>query len=146
MTKPHRGRRAEYRVFHAITTRWKDNDIYGHVNNVEYTSYFDTAANHFLITNGVLDIVRSATIGIVVETGCRYHESVAFPDRLEVGLRVAKIGRSSVRYELAVFREGAELAAAEGHFVHVYVDRASMRPVSIPDAVRELLATVEVSA
>lgn len=131
--------RADFVHFHALETRWMDNDVYGHVNNVTYYSYFDTAVNHYLIAQGALDIARAEVIGLVVETQCRYFSPVAFPETIEVGLRVAKIGTSSVRYELGIFRKGEDVAAAQGHFVHVYVDRASNRPVALPDVYRRAL-------
>ncbi|MGF6272378.1 acyl-CoA thioester hydrolase [Massilia sp. UYP11] len=131
--------RADFFHFHAIETRWMDNDAYGHVNNVTYYSYFDTAVNHYLIAQGALDIARADVIGLVVETQCRYFSPVAFPGTIEVGLRVGKIGTSSVRYELAIFRKSDDVAAAQGHFVHVYVDRASNRPVALPDVYRRAL-------
>lgn len=123
----------------ALDTRWMDNDAYGHVNNVIYYSYFDTAVNQLLIEGGVLDVLGSETIGLVVDTGCSYFRSIAFPDKLDVGLRVARIGNTSVRYELAIFRAGDEPACAAGHFIHVYVNRRTGRPVSVPDNVRALL-------
>jgi acyl-CoA thioester hydrolase len=135
-----RGRRADYRRFSPLQTRWADNDVYGHVNNVAYYGYFDTIVNEFLIAGGALDIHAGETIGLVVETGCRYHAPLAFPDRLEGALRVAHIGNSSVRYEIAIFHEGADDAAAEGHFVHVYVDRATRRPTPLSDGLRATLA------
>ena len=122
-----------------IQTRWSDNDVYGHVNNVTYYSYFDTAVNGWLIDHGGLDIHIGAVVGYVVETSCSYFSPVAFPDRLHVGIRVAKLGRSSVRYELAVYRNDDELPVAAGHFVHVYVDRATGRSAPIPDATRVAL-------
>lgn len=122
-----------------------DNDAYGHVNNVVYYSWFDTAVNQFLITNGVLDIERSPVIGLVIETQCNYFASVAFPERVEAGIRVTKLGNSSVRYEVGIFREDEETAAAQGHFVHVYVDRETRRPSAIPEAMRRLLQTIEVT-
>src|SRR5277367_5784491 len=132
--------RAAYAAHRAITTRWMDNDVYGHVNNVVYYSFFDTAVNHFLIAQGVLDIQLSPVIGLVVETQCRYFSSIAFPDRVEAGLRVAHLGRSSVRYEIGLFRNDDALAAAQGHFVHVYVDRATNKPVAaLPDPLRAAL-------
>lgn len=126
--------------FHAIATRWMDNDAYGHVNNVNYYSYFDTAVNQYLIAQGALDIGKSAVIGLVVETQCRYFSPVAFPDMIHVGVRVAHLGNSSVRYELGIFRNEEEVAAAQGHFVHVYVDRATNRPVALPQLLRSALA------
>ncbi|KAF1042325.1 MAG: hypothetical protein GAK35_02803 [Herbaspirillum frisingense] len=143
--KPVAGHRAGFRHFHPIRTRWMDNDVYGHVNNVVYYSWFDTAVNHYLVTSGVLDIERSTVIGLVIETHCNYFASVAFPDQLEVGVRVAHVGRSSVRYEIGIFKVGDETASAQGHFVHVYVDRASRRPVEIAAAMREALAKIAVA-
>ncbi|KPA92285.1 MULTISPECIES: acyl-CoA thioesterase [Pseudomonas] len=129
--------RGDYRHFQPILTRWHDNDVYGHVNNVTYYSFFDTAVNTFLIERGGLDIHDGAVVGFVVSSACDYFSSVAFPERLEVGLRVGKLGNSSVQYELAVFKAGEEDACAAGRFVHVFVDRASNRPVSLPDGLRE---------
>ncbi|GIZ50619.1 thioesterase [Noviherbaspirillum aridicola] len=122
-----------------------DNDAYGHVNNVVYYSWFDTAVNQFLILNGVLDIERSPVIGLVIETQCNYFASVAFPERVVAGVRVTKLGTSSVRYEVGIFREDEETAAAQGHFVHVYVDRATRRPTPLPEPMRKLLETIEVT-
>ena len=122
-------RRAAYPYFARITTRWMDNDAYAHVNNVVYYSFFDTAVNELLIKSGVLDVRRSPIIGFVVETQCRFFKPIAFPDRIDAGVRVARIGTSSVRYEIGIFRNDDETAAAQGYFVHVYVDRASNRPV-----------------
>lgn len=136
--------RSDYQHFHDITTRWMDNDVYGHVNNVIYYSWFDTVVNHFLVANKVLDIEHSPVIGLVIETQCNYFASVAFPDRITAGVRVAKLGNSSVRYEVAIFREDEINAAAQGHFVHVYVDRVTRRPTAIPEAMRRLLQTIEI--
>ena len=130
----------------AITTRWMDNDAYRHVNNVVYYSFFDTAVNQMLIEAGVLDIASSPAIGLVVETGCRYFAPVAFPDTIDAGVRVTKLGRSSVRYEVGLFRNDDTTAAAAGHFVHVYVDRDSNRPTPIPTATREFLQGLVVAA
>ena len=133
-------RRAAYPYFARITTRWLDNDAYAHVNNVVYYSFFDTAVNELLIRSGVLDIRQSPIIGFVVETQCRFFTPLAFPDRIDAGVRVARIGTSSVRYEIGIFRNDDEKAAAQGYFVHVYIDRASNRPVpALPDALREVL-------
>ena len=133
-------RRASYPYFARITTRWLDNDAYAHVNNVVYYSFFDTAVNELLIKSGVLDIRASPIIGFVVETQCRFFTPLAFPDRIDAGVRVARIGTSSVRYEIGIFRNDDETAAAQGYFVHVYVDRASNRPVpALPQALREVL-------
>ncbi len=133
------GSRADYRYFQALTTRWKDNDLFGHVNNVEYLSYFDTAVTVFELRHAGIDLLRGEFRCMMVETGCRFHRSVAFPDTLTIGLRVAHVGNSSFSYDLAVFREAEDLASAEGRFVRVLVDHATQRPVSIPDSLRESL-------
>ncbi|MBS0559738.1 MAG: acyl-CoA thioesterase [Proteobacteria bacterium] len=133
------GRRAEYLYFHPVTTRWMDNDAFRHVNNVVYFSYFDTAVTYFEMTQGVVDLLNGAIRCVVAEVTCRYYRSIAFPDRITVGLRVAHLGRSSVRYDLAIFREDEDLACAEGHFVHVFVEDATQRPVPVPEASRILL-------
>ena len=142
MDKPAADGRDTYRHFQAIPTRWMDNDVYGHVNNVVYYSYFDTVVNQYLIEQGVLDIEKSTVIGLVVETQCRYFESLAFPDVVHAGLRVAKLGNSSVRYEIGLFRNGETKAAAQGHFVHVYVDRASRRSTALPADMRAALEKI----
>ncbi|TWO72631.1 acyl-CoA thioesterase [Caenimonas sedimenti] len=129
--KPQPEPRAAYKTFRTITTRWMDNDAYGHVNNVVYYSWFDTVVNAHLIDEGVLDIHAGETIGLVIETQCNYFASVAFPQTVEAGLRVARIGKSSVRYEVGLFIQGEDLTAAKGHFVHVYVDRATRRPTAL---------------
>ena len=134
--------RGDYVHFSRITTRWMDNDVYGHVNNVVYYSFFDTAVNRFLIEGNSLDIAISNIVGLVVETQCRYFRSIAFPDTVDAGIRVAKLGTSSVRYEVGLFRNDDDVAAAQGHFVHVYVDRATNRPAPIPDVARSLLSTL----
>src|SRR5215216_5886836 len=131
--------RSGYRHFRVISTRWMDNDVYGHINNVQHYSFFDTVVNGFLIAQGVLDPHASPVIGLVVETKCNYFESLAFPDEVHAGLRVARIGGSSVRYEIGLFRGEAVHAAAQGHFVHVYVDRATRRPAALPDGLRRAL-------
>ncbi|GJL91979.1 acyl-CoA thioesterase [Hyphococcus sp.] len=131
--------RADYKHFLPLQTRWADNDIYGHVNNVAYYSYFDTIVNDYLIAEGALDMHGGAVIGLVVETGCRYFAPLEFPQKLEGALRVAKIGNSSVRYELAIFKQGDDAPAAEGYFVHVYVDRETRRPVNLPNGLRRAL-------
>lgn len=134
--------RSAFPHFLAVPTRWMDNDSYGHVNNVVYYSYFDTAVNQFLVARGVLDIHADQVVGLVVDTGCSYFSSISFPDTVHVGVRVAKLGNSSVRYELAIFRNDEQAPAAAGHFVHVYVDRGSNLPVPIPAAVRSVLASL----
>ncbi len=138
-------RRASYRFFLPIPTRWMDNDIYGHVNNVIYFSYFDTAVNEHLIRAGGLDIHNGPAIGLVVETSCRYHKSLSFPDVIDAGLRVTKLGNSSVRYEIALFRPGEDEPAATGHFVHVWVNRADRRPTPLPAEIRAALAALSVA-
>jgi acyl-CoA thioester hydrolase len=139
-------RRAAYPYFARITTRWLDNDAYAHVNNVVYYAFFDTAVNELLIRSEVLDVRRGPIIGFVVETQCRFFTPLAFPDRIDAGVRVARIGTSSVRYEIGIFRNDDETAAAQGYFVHVYVDRASNRPVpALPQALREVLQPLLVS-
>lgn len=139
MSRPQPQARGDYAHLQPLSTRWMDNDAYGHVNNVVYYSYFDTAVNQYLMEQGVLQLGSSPVIGLVVETGCSYFSSVAFPDVLEIGLRVASIGTSSVRYELGVFRKGEQQASAQGHFVHVYVDAQTRRPTQLPDALRHAL-------
>jgi len=119
-----------------------DNDVYSHVNNVVYYSWFDTAVNGFLVSAGTLDVGRSPVVGLMAETGCRYHRSIAFPDAVTIGVRVARLGTSSVRYELAAFRNDEDAASADAFLVHVYVDRATQRPVPIPDAARAALETL----
>lgn len=131
--------RDTYAVFSDISTRWSDNDVYGHVNNVVYYSWFDTAVNAYLIGRGALDIHNGQTIGLVIETQCNYFASLAFPQMVEAGIRVAHIGSSSVRYEVGLFAKGDAWSAAAGHFVHVYVDRETRRPVAIPAALRAAL-------
>jgi acyl-CoA thioester hydrolase len=134
--------RSSYRHFLPIQTRWSDNDAYGHVNNVVYYSWFDTIVNQYLIAAGALDIERSPVIGLVVETRCNYFSELAFPQPVEAALRVARIGASSVRYEIGLFAAGAEAASAQGHFIHVYVDRATRRPVPLPAALRAALERI----
>ena len=132
------GTRADYRWFLGLPTRWMDNDVYGHVNNVTYYSFFDTAVAHFLIANGVLDLATSATVGLVVETSCRYFAPISFPDEVTAGLRCGRLGTSSIRYEIGLFRTDEDRASAEGHFVHVYVERAAQdRAVPLPGALRD---------
>lgn len=132
--------REAYHHWLPLSTRWADNDAYGHMNNVVYYALFDTVVNEFLVSRGLLEIDKSPVIGLVIENGCRFFASLAFPDRVEAGLRVATLGNSSVRYEIGLFREGDSTPAAEGHFVHVYVDRATRKPQPIPQRTRELLA------
>ncbi|MFL5359252.1 acyl-CoA thioesterase [Archangium sp.] len=133
-----------YRYFQPITTRWMDNDVYGHINNVTYYSYFDTIANHYLIHEGGLDIVTSPVIGLVVESRCTYRAPLAYPDTLRAGLRVDKLGNRSVTYGIGIFKEGEEQAAAHGYFVHVFVDRQSRKATPMPERLREALARITV--
>jgi acyl-CoA thioester hydrolase len=132
--------RADYAYFVSIPTRWMDNDVYGHVNNALYYSFFDTVINRYLIVEGGLDIARGLAIGLCVESRCRYRKVIAFPDDVDAGLRVAKLGRSSVTYEVGIFAREETNAAAEGSFVHVFVDREGRRPTPIPDSLRSALA------
>lgn len=140
MTKSADPPRSAYAYWLTIPTRWKDNDIYGHVNNVVYYSYFDTVINTFLIRVGGLDIHDAPVIGVCAESSCRYRAGFSFPDAVVAGLRVEHLGRRSVRYGVGLFREGADDCAAVGDFVHVFVERATMAPVAIPEAIRAALA------
>ncbi len=135
--------RAAFKHFLAIPTRWMDNDVYGHVNNVQYYSYFDTAVNEFLIGRGVLDIHKGDVVGFVVDSGCSYFSAIAFPDTVHVGIRVAKLGNSSVRYQIGIYRNDERAPAAVGHFVHVYVERRSNLPVPIPESTRRELSQLQ---
>jgi acyl-CoA thioester hydrolase len=140
MARPQPHRRADYPHAREITTRWMDNDAYGHLNNVVYYSFFDTTVNAWLIERGALDIAASPVVGLVVETGCHYFAPLSYPEPVTAALRVAHVGRSSVRYELALFAPGSETAAAQGHFVHVYVERSTRRPVAeLPAALKRAL-------
>ena len=132
--------RSDFPLIHALATRWADNDIYGHVNNVVYYSWFDTAVNTVLMGRGLLDPHGGAIIGLVVESGCRYHRPLAFPQAVALGLRIGRLGRSSICWEIGVFDDEAPEAAAEGRFVHVHVDRETRRPVPVPEAWRRALA------
>jgi acyl-CoA thioester hydrolase len=134
--------RGDYRHFHAIATRWMDNDAYGHVNNVVYYAYFDTVVNEYLIRRGVLDVERGPVIGLVVETQCRYFSELSFPQVVHAGLRVSRLGSSSVRYEIGIFADAGQTACAQGHFVHVYVDRATRRPTPLPAPLRAALEEI----
>ncbi|PLW83932.1 thioesterase [Kineobactrum sediminis] len=134
--------RADYRVFYPISTRWSDNDIYGHINNVIYYSYFDSVANRYLIEAGGLDISDGSIVGYVVQSGCDYHAPASYPEALEGGLRVDRIGNSSVQYGIAIFREGEDQALVHGHFVHVFVERATGKSVPVPTPLREALASI----
>ncbi|MDP8993426.1 MAG: acyl-CoA thioesterase [Pseudomonadota bacterium] len=143
MTRTPLAGRGSYRAWREIATRWGDNDAYGHVNNTVHYAWFDTTVNAWLAEAGLLDIASGQIIGLVVETGCRYASPLTFPEPVEVGLAVEHLGRSSVRYRLGVFARAAAEAAAEGHFVHVYVDRASRRPVALPEEWRRALEALE---
>jgi len=132
--------RDRYLHFLPIQTRWNDNDVYGHVNNMVFYGYFDSVVSGFLVSRGGLDTVKAPVIGVVVESMCRYHHPISFPEVIDAGLRVGRLGRSSVRYEIGIFRQGSDKAAADGHFVHVFVDRETMRPAEIPEAIRAALA------
>lgn len=138
--------RAEFPHFLTLPTRWMDNDIYGHINNAQYYSFFDTAINDYLISEGGLDIVAGSSIAFAVESQCQYLTPLAFPEQIDVGLRVGKLGNSSVRYELAVFAQDADLAAAAGYFVHVFVDRNTQKPVAMPAKIRAALERLLVPA
>jgi acyl-CoA thioester hydrolase len=141
-----RATRADYRFFQTITTRWMDNDVYRHVNNVTYYSWFDTVVARFLLGSGAVNLTDSAVVGVVVETLCRYHAPIAFPDEITAGLRVERLGNTSIRYGIAIFREHEDIASAEGHFVHVYVDRATQqKPTPLPDRLREAAAALIVA-
>lgn len=142
--KPVRLKRADFRLFRTIPTRWADNDVFGHVNNVVYYNWFDTVVNAWLIEQGFLDVTESTIVGLVVGTRCDYFESVAFPEMVEGALAVERLGRSSVTYRIGIFREGAELTAAQGLFTHVYVERAAQKPVAIPEGLRAALAGIGV--
>jgi acyl-CoA thioester hydrolase len=141
--KPQPEGRAGYKAFRTIGTRWMDNDAYGHVNNVVYYSWFDTVVNAHLVEQGVLDIEHGQTIGLVIETQCNYFAPVAFPQTVEAGLRVARIGSSSVRYEVGLFVQGEPLTVARGHLVHVYVDRATRRPAPLPAPLKKVLEALQ---
>lgn len=141
-SRPRAQPRNAYPVFRPITTRWMDNDVYGHVNNVVYYSWFDTAVNAYLIEQGALDIHAGEVIGLVIETQCNYFEPLAFPQTIHAGIRVAHVGKSSVRYEVGLFAEDSDTAAACGHFVHVYVDRQNRRPSELPKALKTTLETL----
>jgi acyl-CoA thioester hydrolase len=135
-------RRTQYKLFRSITTRWMDNDVYGHLNNVVHYSLFDTAVSGWLMEQGLIHPHQGDQIGLVVETGCRYFAELSFPDLVTAGVRVAKLGTSSVRYEIGLFRNDEEVAAAEGFFVHVYVDRATRRPKPLHERLRNTLEGV----
>lgn len=144
MTRPKPNALSDYNYFLDIQTRWADNDIYGHVNNSVYYFYFDTIVNEFLITKNLLDINRSETIGLVVNTNCDYFAPITFPDKVNAALRVSRLGTSSATYDVGLFRNDEVTASAQGQFTHVYVNRQTRRPVNIPDNMRAALATLKV--
>ncbi len=137
--------RDDYRKFYPINTRWMDNDLYGHVNNVTYYSYFDSAVNRYLIEEGGLDIHNAPVVGYVVSSSCQYRQAIAYPETIEAGIRVDRLGNSSVSYGVAIFKQGQDAAAAHGEFVHVFVDRASGKSVPIPATIRDALKQLEVN-
>ncbi len=143
MSRPAPGTRADYTAFLPITTRWMDNDAFGHINNVTYYSFFDTAVCHFLVTRGILSWRGSDRIMMIAESGCRYHTETAFPEALSAGTRLARLGTSSVRYEIGIFRAEQQTASAEGFMVHVCVDAATRRPAPLPAPWRETLGDLE---
>ena len=143
MSRPARLTRADFRWFCSVPSRWDDNDAYGHVNNVVYLSWIDTGVNRWLLQNGLIDIVRSPEIFFVVENGCMFFEGVAYPENVEIGIAVEKVGGASVTYSVAVFREGRADAAAQGRYVHVLVDRATERPAQIPGWMREKFGALQ---
>ena len=136
--------RASYRFFYSLTTRWADNDVYGHVNNVIYYSYFDSVANRYLIEEGGLNIGTGEVVGYVVSSGCEYHSPITYPEEIDAGLRVDKLGNSSVRYGIAIFRKGESSAVAHGHFVHVFVNRDEQKSAPIPDNLRSALEKIKI--
>lgn len=136
--------RQDFKYFHTITTRWADNDIYGHVNNVVYYSFFDTAVNQFLIYYAGLDIHHGNTIGLVVDSGCSYFAPLAYPEQITAGVRVLRLGNSSVQYQVGLFKADEDQTSAQGHFVHVYVDRESRKPQILPDLMRQALQTLSI--
>lgn len=145
MSQPDAEARARYPHFLRIPTRWKDNDIYGYVNNVVYYSYFDTVINDYLIRAGGLDIHGTAVVGVCAESFCRFRDSFCFPELVEAGLRVGHLGRRSVRYEIGLFKVGRDEPAAHGHFVHVFVERATLAPTAIPREIRAALEAIRVA-
>jgi acyl-CoA thioester hydrolase len=143
--RPSPSTRDDYKAFRTIPTRWLDNDIYGHMNNTVHYTFFDTTVNCWLMENGLLDIHGGERIGMVAETGCRYFSEMGYPDLITSGLRVARLGTSSVRYEVGLFRNDAQTAAAEGFFIHVYVDRQTRRPSPMDARLRSALMAISVA-
>jgi acyl-CoA thioester hydrolase len=144
--RPTRSHREDYKAFCTVPTRWADNDVYGHVNNVVYYEWFDTAVNGWLLQQGALDVGTSLIIGIVAETSCTYFESVSFPDPVEIGIAIVHVGRSSATYAIGVFKPGIAQAIAQGRFTHVHVDSLTRRPVPIPKATRALMQAIQITA
>ena len=144
MARPARSTRADYRYMTPITTRWCDNDVFAHVNNVVYYQWFDTAVTGYLLKTGVLDPLRSPVITLVVETRCSYFESTSFPDLIEVGIAIKQLGTSSMTYQIGIFKQGQDLAIAQGHLIHVAVDRASNSSTPIPDPMRKALEAIQI--
>ena len=142
MARPEPPQRSAYRFFHAISTRWHDNDVYGHVNNVVYYSWIDTAIAMYLTSRGLVDVAHNPVLPVVAETGCRYYRSIAFPDRVFAGVHVSRLGRSSATYGVGIFREEEDRASAAASFVHVYVDRRTMRPAALPPDARQALEQI----
>lgn len=137
--RPKRDKRDTYAYFQTMTTRWMDNDSYRHMNNTTYYSFFDTIVNQYLIENGALDVEKGQVIGLVAETTCRYFKPIGFPSKINVGLRIGHLGNSSIRYEIALFKDGEDEASAQGHFIHVYVDRESGRPTPLPEKLKTVV-------
>ncbi len=144
--RPKPDKKSAYAYFQTMTTRWMDNDSYRHMNNTTYYSFFDTIVNQYLIENGVLDVEKSPLIGLVAETTCRYFKSIGFPSKINVGLRVGHLGNSSIRYEIGLFKDDEDEASAQGHFVHVYVDRESGRPTAISEKMKSVVAPLRRAA
>jgi acyl-CoA thioester hydrolase len=144
--RPKPDHRSAYAYFQTMTTRWMDNDSYRHMNNTTYYSFFDTIVNQYLIENAVLDVEKSEVIGLVAETMCRYFRSIGFPSKINVGLRVGHLGNSSIRYEIALFKGDEDVASAQGHFIHVYVERGSGRPTPLPEKLKSVVALLERAA
>lgn len=142
MSRPERTRRSDYRHFTPLTTRWADNDVFGHVNNVMYYNWFDTAVTGHLLEKQLMDPLAGDVQTLVVETACNYFASVAFPDRITIGIAITDLGTSSMRYAIGIFREDEDLASAQGHLIHVAVARATGRPVPLPDIMRQGLETI----
>ena len=143
MSRPERSRRSDYRHFTPLTTRWADNDVFGHVNNVMYYNWFDTAVTGHLLEKMLMDPLAGEVQTLVVETGCSYFSSVAFPDKITIGIAITDLGTSSMRYAIGIFREDEDLASAQGHLIHVAVARKTGRPVPLPDVMRHGLESIK---